>query len=89
MNATEQRTHRTVTQSLESRIGALETVVAQHGINDEWLKAAIGEERTHRLKLANEQRSYVDGEDRKISQALNQHCGMSLLARLRWLFLGR
>jgi hypothetical protein len=63
------------------------------------LRADIGTERTHRLKLADEQRSYVDAADRDTRQAvdrivrfaverLQRFERMSLGARLRWAFTG-
>lgn len=72
MNGTEQRAHRTVTEQLGARVEVLETVVA--GLSDALgvvARAAdtrIGEERTHRLTLAEEQRAYVDGEDRRVER---------------------
>lgn len=53
------------------------------------LRLAIGNERTHRLQLAQEQRSYVDAADRQILAAINEVCGWSLRQRLRWLLTGR
>ena len=39
---------------------------------DDALRASIGEERTHRLKLADEQRGYVDNENRLLRAALEK-----------------
>ncbi len=70
MNAVEQKTHRTVTKDLSERLDAVEAVTAEidvrlvGGFNS--LDRRINEERTDRLALAQEQRGYVDGEDRKL-----------------------
>lgn len=62
--------------------------------------ARIGEERTHRLQLANEQRAYVDAADRELRRSLvashddigariNRHERMTLWQRLTWLVTGK
>lgn len=71
MNNTEQKHHKTVTGELRQDIKKLaeafdkeleENTVA---IRSDYRKE-IGEERTARLKLAEEQRSYVDGENKEL-----------------------
>lgn len=61
--------------------------------------AKIGDERTHRLKLADEQRAYVDGADAglrrlsvergiQLADRIYVFEALTFLERLRWLFLG-
>ncbi len=71
MNSTEQRTHKKAITTLEADTLAL--IEAQSRVCREVeralrhdlavLRMAVGEERTHRLKLADEQRAYVDSAD--------------------------
>lgn len=51
---------------------------------------AIGEERTARFSLANEQRSYVDNQDSRIERRVARFEALtcSFWARLRWLITG-
>lgn len=76
MNTHEQKHHKTVTDELRQDIKKLaeafdkeleENTVA---IRSDYRKE-IGEERTARLKLAEEQRSYVDGEDKELRRRLD------------------
>ncbi len=53
------------------------------------VRQAVGNERTHRLKMAEEQRNYVDGADRQILAAINEVCGWSWWQRVRWVLTGR
>lgn len=73
MNPTEQKTHQTALRDLENatsdRMDSLETLCHQIF---EAARDGINEERTHRLKLANEQRGYVDNEDRQIRQCCQE-----------------
>ncbi len=76
MNATEQKRHRVVTKDLGERLDAVEPIVEAI---DERLTQAFGEfdqrlhaERTHRLALAQEQRGYVDNEDRILRQTCQE-----------------
>ena len=68
MNGTEQQARHVAVQRAESRLDTLETVLS--ALVDEVRKErearlrADGEERTQRIRLALEQRSYVDTEDR-------------------------
>lgn len=61
MNSTEQRTHSKRTEELDARLATVEVVL------DAAVKA-IGDERTHRIALAHEQRAYVDGADRQLRE---------------------
>lgn len=85
MNGAEQRER-------HSRLTDLQTVViglAEQIVKDrEAATTAIGHERTHRLKLADEQRAYVDGEDRKHEMAFAHFKRMTLWQRLRWIVRG-
>src|SRR5690242_19296355 len=105
MNHGEQQTHRT-------RVLQLEALLKEHEkesrmtLQNAYLELSekIGQERTHRLKLAEEQRSYVDGADRTIRHHIESLDARLLLqetafthfsrprsfwARLGWLFTGR
>ena len=103
MNPTEQKNHKTALQGLEatvidiaesakSRMDTIDesiTQVALRASND------VGEERTVRLKLAEEQRSYVDYEDRMLRHSIQELQRQPVLVtstfweRLRWLVAGR
>lgn len=63
MNPVEQKQHKKRTDELEALIGTVESA-ALDAI--EALRISIGNERTHRLKLADEQRGYVDDADREL-----------------------
>lgn len=100
MNATEQRTHRTVTQSLDERLAVVESLTDQLLRNDVALANAIESLRKH-LDLVlgsyrDEQRAYVDGADRHLQRELNSLFRETLAwtrgtfwLRLRWLLVGR
>jgi hypothetical protein len=71
--------HGSVTERLTARLDDLEPVVDRLLQNEAKLiadaltvDARIGEERTHRLKLAQEQRGYVDNEDRQLRQTCQE-----------------
>ncbi len=67
MNPNEQKNHKRVTDSISERLDSyVEATDAHLSEMEEDFRTAIGAERTHRLKLADEQRGYVDGEDRKL-----------------------
>lgn len=99
MNATEQRTHRTVTLALDERLGNVETVVTGlanyvEKVRDDG-RAALGIEKTDRLALALEQRGYVDTEDRQLRESIQRLQVRTVLLsqstfwqRLLWLFRG-
>lgn len=62
----------------------------------EQMRTAVGEERTHRLKLADEQRAYVDSENRRLNiyvEAYHDkfcaHMERGFWGRLKWLLFGR
>lgn len=100
MNPSEQRSHRTVTSSLakgieevanasgermtllEERIGAAERRCAT-------LAESINAERTHRLKLADEQRYYVDRGDKTVDLMIRGLRDRGFFGRLKWLLRGR
>lgn len=55
----------------------------------EELRGLIVAERTHRLKLADEQRLYVDRVDKITYGQLERFIGRGFWARLNWLLTGR
>lgn len=64
-------------------------------------EAAVSDERTHRLKLADEQRAYVDARDRESRERIDaireriyaiegrSVAGRGFFGRLKWLLRGR
>ena len=79
MNPVQMRQHRTVTERLSDRLDVLEPLVDRMMHNGDALyqgheanAKAIGEERTHRLAMAQEQRGYVDNEDRQLRQCCQE-----------------
>ena len=58
MNATEQRTHRTVTEELHARIETLETLVTQMSRNCDYLKRMSDEHHNQLLNHAYMMRSF-------------------------------
>lgn len=105
MNGTEQRLHRTAVQTLakqtDERIDAICTTFdGALAILEAKLRDGVNQERTHRLDLAKEQRSYVDGalaELRRSTVASDDYLGARLRRlesltfwhRLWWLLSGR
>ncbi len=81
MNGTEQRQHRSVTDGLAARLDEVEAAL-------ERLHDAIGAERTHRLKMADEQHAYVDRADLTLEAMIGAVRDRSFWERLRWLLLG-
>lgn len=65
MNPTQQRNHRTVTHTIAQSV---EQIAAAAAARMDRLERAINDERTHRLKLAEEQRGYVDARDRELRE---------------------
>ena len=63
MNGTAQKNHRTVTATLAAQFETFADAAVDR-FNDHERK--ISDERTHRLKLADEQRAYVDARDREL-----------------------
>lgn len=62
----------------------------------ETARRLVSEERTHRLKLADEQRAYVDTRDRRLSDVLDTEifdrrsfCARGFWSRFNWLLTGR
>ncbi len=81
MNGTEQRQHRSVTDSLAARLDAVEATLLA-------AERAIDRNRTHVLTLADEQRGYVDGYLRQLAQQISALRDRTLWQRLRWLVQG-
>ena len=72
MNATEQRQHTRATDALDARLTNAELVLT--AVDERvaqavaLLESRINQEHTHRLQLADEQRDYVDYEDRRLRE---------------------
>jgi len=97
MNGEEQRRHRTATQEIRKDLDAVtnttgelvdELVTRISQVRDECLKA-VGEERTHRLRLAEQQRTYVDRGDKDNLIRMSNFVCRGFWSRLNWLFTGR
>lgn len=106
VNPAEQRTHKNrleaVDKSVKEYIKATDDAFA--AVNDLFdahkgkladLDRAINDERTHRLKLAEEQRKYVDSQNRAQQRQIDTLIedtkvlrSQSLWERLKWLFEG-
>lgn len=101
MNPEQQKNHKRVTDALATQIsGLVDATDETFREMDRDLREAISAERTHRLKLADEQRGYVDAADQTLHRALRgveevmdarlrAIESMSFLARMRWFFTGR
>ncbi|HMF58846.1 MAG TPA: hypothetical protein VK595_00660 [Vicinamibacterales bacterium] len=110
MDLLNQHRHGSVTERLSARLDEIDPVVGRLLKNEakliadalsiavtlDELRTRIGDECTHRLKLAQEQRAYVDYENQKLRQlqgatfnSLAEFCGRSFLQRLRWLVTGK
>lgn len=95
MNAVEQRTHRTVTQSLEQRIETLETIAAQLGMNCEWLKQqqdVLKGRYGHvieKLGTLEQELNAAKANSKAAWECIARFEYMPFTARFRWLFLGR
>lgn len=97
MNGTEQRARHTAVTRLSSDMdrfaGEVETLLGnfarelQAGIV--MMNTKVGDERSARLKLAQEQRGYVDNEDRLIRERLQRFESRGFWSRLNWLLTGR
>ncbi len=94
MNPSEQKNHKTALTTLSR-----ETADAFDALTVRIAKE-ISNERTHRLKLADEQRSYVDAADRELRRSmvasdddlggrLKGFQSMTLWCRIRWIITGR
>jgi len=108
VNPTEQKAHTKTTDALAARLDDLELFVAAldervSGVATA-AQASIGQERTHRLQLAEQQRTYVDGADRQlrvvieerrsailaeVGAAIGELRARTLWGRLRWICFGR
>lgn len=102
MNSTEQRQHTTrldalrrdleETQRLFTELS--ETLATTKDLSllrldlGDRIREQVGEECTHRLKLAEEQRSYVDTQDKRLEQRLHAFVQMTFWHRLAWLVFG-
>ena len=97
MDPTEQKNHRTAVATLEKA-----TEEAFAALTDRYngrfltldkdlnaIRQAISDERTHRLKLADEQRAYVDHEDRLLRERIQAFVNRGFWSRLNWLLTGR
>lgn len=92
MNATAQRSHRTVTQDHEARLEALELLVEamekrglQMSKNCDWLKSRVDIQRDDC-----QERWDSSSQSQKLAfDRIGQFRNMSLMARLKWLVLGR
>lgn len=101
MNGTEQRKHTTAVAVLEAQTAeAIEGLVValtaerrerEQGDRDvaAGVRAAIGGERTHRLTMADQQRSHVDLEDRITRGQFAAFRDRGFWSRLNWLLTGR
>lgn len=104
MNPVEQGNHRRVTDAIAHHVESIATATAQRfteierqaaGFRDSVVERfahvdrRINEERTHRLKLADEQRGYVDMRDRDISRAFESLRARGFFGRMNWLLTGR
>lgn len=69
MNGTEQRQHKTRTDAISREMADFAEIVETQLT---LLRKAVSDERTHRLTLANEQRGYVDNENRLIRQCCQE-----------------
>jgi hypothetical protein len=71
---------------IEARVNAMGKLRMD---GEEYTRTLVGEERTHRLQLAEEQRRYVDRNDRMYYQDLTAfRDDLNLWGRLRWLLTG-
>ncbi len=84
MNGTEQKAHTTALATLDRRTSEFADAITEHlELEIEKLRQAIGEERTHRLKLADEQRAYVDGADRALKQCCQERWDVTANTHVR------
>jgi len=87
MNPTEQRQHTRATDALDARLTNAELVLT--AVDERvaqavaLLESRINQEVTHRLKLADEQRDYVDYEDRRLRQTCQARWDETALATQR------
>ena len=97
MNGTEQRKHRTamatveanMIEALEALTERLEALELDEATDVKAIMAAIGDERTDRLKLADEQRTYVDRGDKNTDAKVDRFIARGFWSRLNWILFGR
>lgn len=100
MNGSEQKKHTTVTTAIANSVDAIAAATVarfthvERRISDaeKFLRLQIGDERTHRLKLADEQRAYVDSKDAEVRRLADRALSVTergLWGRLRWMFAGK
>ena len=104
MNPTEQKERRTAVTNLQDQIDAMDvafTIALDERTSAtlrslEMLRENINAERTHRLKLADEQRAYVDGLNilhntriHVMSDRIDTFRSRGFWSRLNWLVTGR
>jgi len=97
MNAVEQKKHATAVSTLEAATtDAIEAMSERLRDESDRLFDIIGDERTHRLKMAEEQRGYVDAADRRLDRLIEAETadrrafvGRGFWSRLNWLMTGR
>ncbi len=97
MNPREQRARRTAVETLANETA---DVFKMYTAELTRLEAAVNSERTHRLKLAEEQRGYVDARDRELRDRCDDRWVRANMradafeqrgfwSRLNWLLTGR
>jgi hypothetical protein len=89
----EQKTHKRVTDELAEAVESIAEGAASniHRLDENVaeLSRRINDERTHRLKLAEEQRVYVDAQDRLFHRNLVTFVGRGFWSSLNWIVTGR
>ena len=73
---------------LHAQLEVQRVALAAHDTALGVLDKAVNTERTHRLAMADDQRGYVDNEDRQLRTRLNEHLRLNFWQRLRWLIRG-
>ena len=93
MNATEQRTHRTVTTELRAQLEevavVLEALDARITQSGNAILAALADERRVRLGQAEDHRAALDRALTELHQQIAALQDRDWRGRLRWLFVGR
>lgn len=103
MNSKAQRTHRTRVTEVETAMAEISTLAAsrienleQYAVQIEGrlndrinvLREQLAGETRHRNELAEEQRAYVDKQDRFAEERRLRFIGMTFVQRMRWVFCG-
>lgn len=93
MNPTEQRNHKRVTEEIVSSVDTFAAVTVARfesvDVECQRVREMVGDERTHRLMMADEQRAYVDAEDARLRREFTSFYNRTFMKRLRWLFRGK